>query len=201
MRVLLITSLFLIGFASCNAPENKNESPAEEVETVTEESPESEVTSDFAPQSVDDDVAEQLATFLTTNYLAEDLEFIKEQDRIFQFFKVDLNDDGSNEYFVRFMNSWFCGSGGCTFFLLTEDGEMITKFTVTNPPIFVEPTKKNGWPILLVKDRGEWKELVFENGTYPPNPSVLPKAPYDAPSGHALVMFDNEFGKAKTYTF
>jgi len=201
MRTLVITSLLLMGFASCNAPENQNETPADEVETIAEESPESEITSEFAPQSVDDELAEQLASFLTTDYLAEDLEYIEEQERVFQFFKVDLNDDGEEEYFVRFMNSWFCGSGGCTFFLLSGEGEMITKFTVTNPPIFVEPTIKNGWAILLVKDRGEWKELVYENGSYPANPTVLPKASYDAPSGHALVMFDEESGRAKTYSF
>jgi hypothetical protein len=53
----------------------------------------------------------------------------------------------------------------------------------------------------LVKDAGVFKELTFENGSYPSNPSVLPKAPYDAPSGHAQVMFDDSFYKSKTFEF
>ncbi len=201
MQKLFFISLLVIGFLGCNAPENQNESPVDEEDIVAEEMPEAKATNEFAPQSVDDELAGQLADILTSDYLAEDLEYIEEQERVFQFFKVDLNDDGEDEYFIRFMNSWFCGSGGCTFFLLSADGEMITKFTVTNPPVFVEPTSKNGWSILLVKDRGEWKELVYENGSYPANPTVLPKAPYDAPSGHALVMFDEQFVKAKSYRF
>ena len=80
-------------------------------------------------------------------------------------------------------------------------GEVITKFTVTRAPIFVESTKVNGWSVLLVKDAGILKELTFENGSYPSNPSVLPKAPYDAPSGHAQLMFDDEFYQSKTFEF
>jgi len=79
---------------------------------------------------------------------------------------------------------------------LDKYGEVITKFTVTRAPIFVESTKENGWALLLVRDSGVFKELKFNDGTYPSNPSVLPKAPYDAPSGHAQVMFDDELFKS-----
>ena len=99
------------------------------------------------------------------------------------------------------MSSYFCGSGGCTFLLLDKYAEVITKFTVTRAPIFVESTKVNGWSVLLVRDAGVLKELTFENGSYPSNPSVLPKAPYDAPSGHAQLMFDDDFYTSKTFEF
>ncbi len=154
----------------------------------------------FVPQSTDQQTANNLKSFLK-NYVGADYEDLQDMDKKFQFYKKDLNGDGNEEIFVRLMGSYFCGSGGCTFLLLDSYGEVITKFTVTRAPIFIEPSKVNGWSLLLVKDSGVFKELVYENGSYPPNPSVLPKAPYDAPSGHAEIMFDENFAKSKTFEF
>ncbi|PNQ72619.1 hypothetical protein C1T31_10750 [Hanstruepera neustonica] len=150
---------------------------------------------------VKDDTAEKIKTFLTDTYLKNDLEILQEINRKFQYHEVDLNHDDQNEIFVRFMSPYFCGTGGCTFLLLDSNMNMITQFSVTRAPIFVEQTDKNGWSILLVKDSGVFKELVYENGSYPNNPSVLPKAPYDAPSGHALILFDENYSNEKTITY
>ena len=170
-------------------------------DTITkDEIPEKEAT-EFVPQSTDEQTANNLKNFLVNDFLKDDISFLEPKDRKFQFYKIDLNDDGNEEIFVRFVGSYFCGSGGCTFLLLDKYGEVITKFTVTRAPIFVESTKVNGWSVLLVKDAGVFKELTFENGSYPSNSSVLPKAPYDAPSGHAQVMFDDSFYKSKTFEF
>lgn len=156
---------------------------------------------EFVVQSTDQQTANNIKNFLSLDYLKDDLPLLSSNDRKFQFYSIDLNADGNMEIFVRFMSPYFCGSGGCTFLLLDAYGEVITKFTVTRAPIFVESSKVNGWSVLLVKDAGVFKELTFENGSYPSNPSVLPKAPYDAPSGHAQVMFDDEFYKSKTFDF
>jgi hypothetical protein len=155
---------------------------------------------EYVSQSTDPQTADNLRNFLKS-YTAADYEFLTENDKRFQFYRVDLNDDGNEEIFIRFMGPYFCGSGGCTFLLLDNYGEVITRFTVTRAPIFIEPTKVNGWSLLLVRDSGVFKELTYENGSYPGNPSVLPKAPYDAPSGHATVMFDETFAKSKTFEF
>ena len=170
-------------------------------DTITKEEVPVNKTADFVPQSTDQQTANNLKNFLALDYLKDELSFLEPKDRKFQFYKIDLNNDGNEEIFVRFMSSYFCGSGGCTFLLLDKYGEVITKFTVTRAPIFVESTKVNGWSVLLVKDAGVLKELTFENGSYPSNPSVLPKAPYDAPSGHAQLMFDDEFYQSKTFEF
>lgn len=154
----------------------------------------------FVPQSTDEQTANNLKSFLK-NYVGTEYEHLQDIDRKFQFYKKDLNDDGNEEIFVRLMGPYFCGTGGCTFLLLDKYGEMITKFTVTRAPIFIEERKVNGWSLLLVRDSGVFKELIYENGSYPPNPSVLSKAPYDAPSGHAEIMFDEEFAKSKTFEF
>ena len=156
---------------------------------------------EFATQRINDELAEKVAEYLTTDFLKDDLPIMEKSERKFQMYQVDLNGDGNKELFVRFFTSYFCGTGGCTILLLDKNMKPITIFTVTRPPIFVEKTKVNNWAILLVKDSGVFKELIYKNGSYPSNPSVLPRAPYDAPSGHAEVLFDENYSKAKTYEF
>lgn len=171
------------------------------IDTVVKNEVKTVGSSTFVAQSTDQQTAANIKNFLVNDYLKDDLSFLQAIDRKFQFYKIDLNGDGNNEIFVRFMSPYFCGSGGCTFLLLDKYGEVITRFSVTRAPIFVEPSKVNGWSLLLVKDSGVFKELTFQDGTYPSNPSVLPKAPYDAPSGHAQVMFHDELYVSKTFEF
>lgn len=156
----------------------------------------------YAPQSVNDSLAEKIKAYITSEYINKgDLEFIPEEQRKFQLYQIDLNNDGNKEIFVNFMTSYFCGSGGCNILLLSHDLKKITNFSVMITPLFVENETKNDWRIILVRSVGELKELSFNKGTYPSNPSVVNKAPYDAPSGHAEIMFDDTFSKAKTYSF
>lgn len=203
----LIIVLFSLLLFSCKGEVKQSDSNTNHKELIaptdslSKESIPVDKASEFVSQSIDDQTADNLKNFLKLDYLKDDLEYLQATDRKFQFYKVDLNGDGKEEIFVRFLGPYFCGSGGCTFLLLDSYGEIITKFTVTRAPIFVESTKVNGWSVLLVKDAGVFKELVFENGAYPSNPSVLPKAPYDAPSGHAEVMFHDELSKSKTFEF
>lgn len=171
------------------------------IDTVVKNEVKTVGSSTFVAQSTDQQTAANIKNFLVNDYLKDDLSFLQAIDRKFQFYKIDLNGDGNNEIFVRFMSPYFCGSGGCTFLLLDKYGEVITRFSVTRAPIFVEPSKVNGWSLLLVKDSGVFKELTFQDGTYPSNPTVLPKAPYDAPSGHAQVMFHDELYVSKTFEF
>ncbi len=156
---------------------------------------------EYAPQSVDDQLAARISNFLIEDYLKNDIGVMDSSDRKFQFYKIDLNGDGEKEVFIRFMTHYFCGTGGCAFLLVNDQMKIITEFSVTRAPIFAERSYVNGWAILLVKDQGVYKELKYDNGTYPTNPSLLPKAPYDAPSGHAEIMFDEYFARPKTYAF
>lgn len=203
--VLLFSLLFVV---SCkNKTEESTttleETPMEEVavEASQEMEVESQEMNDYAPQSNDDAMAANIKNFLKNDYLKNDLTNLEEIDRKFQFYKIDLNNDGKEEIMVNFLSPYFCGSGGCTLLLLSHEAEVITKFSVTRTPIWVENEMVNGWKTLLVKDRGELKALTFQNGSYPSNPSVLPKAPFDAASGSAEIMFDENFSKPKTYTY
>lgn len=204
MKKLYVMSLgVVVLILSCKGEIQKsNETNRHKViDTVVKNEVKTVGSSTFVAQSTDQQTAANIKNFLVNDYLKDDLSFLQAIDRKFQFYKIDLNGNGNNEIFVRFMSPYFCGSGGCTFLLLDKYGEVITRFSVTRAPIFVEPSKVNGWSLLLVKDSGVFKELTFQDGTYPSNPTVLPKAPYDAPSGHAQVMFHDELYVSKTFEF
>lgn len=202
-KYLFTLFCFSLLLLSCKKEMSKQESLKNEAikDSISQTNVTSEPQNEFVPQSIDEQTANNIKNFLINHYLKDDLQFLQPNDRKFQFYKIDLNADGKEEIFIRFMSSYFCGTGGCTFLLLDKYGEIITKFSVTRAPIFVEPSKENGWAILLVKDAGVFKELKYSEGKYSSNPSVLPKAPYDAPSGHAEVMFDDAFYKSKTFNF
>lgn len=200
--------LFLFSLLVVLACKNQNSETEEMDMPVEMESMEEVITEAdevgkelYAPQSSDDQMAANIKNFLTNDYLKSDMEMLSEIDRKFQYYSVDLNGDGKDEYFVNFLSPYFCGTGGCTVLLLDHESNVITKFTVMNNPIYVEQAKNNGWSDILVFSEGELKEMKYENGKYPSNPSVLPKAPYDAPSASAVIMFDDTFAKAKTYTY
>lgn len=156
---------------------------------------------EYAQGTTDEAIASKIKHYLTTDYLKNDIKFMSKEDRKFQFQTVDLNNDGKQELFINFITSYFCGSGGCTLLLLDNDWKTITRFTVTSTPIMIEPNKEQKWAVLMVKDNGVWKDLLYKNGKYPSNPSLLSKSKVDAPSGHAQVIFSEEFSPAKTFDF
>lgn len=156
---------------------------------------------EYAKGTTDEAIANKIKHYLTTDYLKNDIKFMSKEDRKFQFQTVDLNNDGQQELFINFITSYFCGSGGCTLLLLDHDWKTITRFTVTSTPIMIEPNKEQKWAVLMVKDNGVWKDLLYKNGKYPSNPSLLSKSKVDAPSGHAQVIFSDEFSPAKTFDF
>ena len=155
----------------------------------------------YAEGTTDEAIANKIKHYLTTDYLKNDIKFMSKEDRKFQFQTVDLNNDGKQELFINFITPYFCGSGGCTLLLLDHNWKTITRFTVTSTPLMIEPNKEQNWALLMVKDSGVWKDLVYKNGKYPSNPSLLSKSKVDAPSGHAQVIFSDEFSPAKTFDF
>lgn len=202
MLILSVLALFACQNKSTKSQEIMVPEPVTKTEVVGERSQDDKRMQElYAPQSSDDQVAANIRNFLVNEYLKKDLSLLSEEDRKFQYFSVDLNGDGKDEYFVNFMTSYFCGTGGCSVVLLDHESKVITNFTVMDNPIYAENDKTNGWKIILVRNKGELKVLKYENGKYPSNPSVLPKAPFDAPSGSAIIMFDENFAKPKTYNF
>lgn len=159
---------------------------------------------DYVPQSVDDLMWKNISNFLTQFYLADNIPNMTEEDKKFQFYMIDLNEDGQDEYFVLLPSAYFCSTDGCTrllpMLLLDRYSEVITKFTLIEPPFYVSQDKTNGWRDLLVYSEGSYRDLIFDGKTYPSNPNLELKSS-KRPDDTYEVLFDDKNFPAKTYYF
>ncbi|MCF8268282.1 MAG: hypothetical protein K9I69_09350 [Ignavibacteriales bacterium] len=160
--------------------------------------PESE--SQFVFESIDDSLAALLSTFLREDYLKNELPFLTKNDRKYQLYKVDLNHDKKEEYFVRFISPFFCRDGGCSILLLSQDFKVITRFTEIRPPLYLSYYSTNGWLDIFIRGKGNLKKMIFNGLTYPSNPNILPLAGR-APDNFACNIFDDINSKCKAYMF
>jgi hypothetical protein len=65
----------------------------------------------------------------------------------------DLNGDGKPEALVYLVGGEWCGSGGCTLFILQKDGgswKVVSSVSITYPPVEVLSTLSSGWQDLNV---------------------------------------------------
>ncbi|MFT4667571.1 MAG: hypothetical protein ACI9XB_004543, partial [Gammaproteobacteria bacterium] len=154
---------------------------------------------DFNKFTIDDPAAERIKNYLVHNFLQRDIDLMEETDKQFQLYRIDLNEDGTSEYLVRFNSSYFCGGGGCTVLILNNNLTVINRFSVMQLPMFISKEKKNGWRTMMIKSEGSFREMVNTNGKYPKDPSTLPASKL-APSGHDEVLFAEGF-PSKTYYF
>lgn len=100
---------------------------------------------------------------------------IDDYSKKFIFFEYDLNDDGKKEILVGLTGSYFCGSGGCTQFVLDNQGAVISKFTVADYPVVIDTDKSNGWKNLFIRSGGKNRIVKFDGKKYPSNPSLKPE--------------------------
>lgn len=117
----------------------------------------------------------------------------------------DLNDDGKLEAIVYLTDSKWCGSGGCNTLILTQDRNswrIITKITITRPPILVLPAISHGWHNIGVWVQGGSiktgyeAELIFDGTTYPKNPTVPPARQLKEKStGNVIIPLAKSEGK------
>jgi len=107
-------------------------------------------------------------------------EFEKENKTRYSAAFVDLAGDGTQQVIVYLTGRAWCGSGGCVTLVLSRNGlsyELVTKITISRPPIRVLNTKSNGWKDIAVQVAGggaaaHAARLSFNGKTYPSNPSV-----------------------------
>lgn len=206
-NILLICVILTVWvFSSCKNNNIENNQIDDNIEIKTENKVSNSledkelISTYFINKSVDDKLAEKIKSYLINQFLTEgDLRAIKEDQRKFQLYKIDLNNDGNDEVFVNFGTSYFCGSGGCTVLLLKSSLELITRFSPTRT-LYVENTFQNGWRVILTVSEGSWRKLIYNNGTYPSNPTMVETK--SAPSSEqAEILFDEDIIGLKTYTF
>jgi hypothetical protein len=96
---------------------------------------------------------------------------------------VDLNGDGTQEVIVYVSGRRWCGTGGCVTLILSEQDSsysVVTRITITRPPVRVLQDASKGWRSIAVWVQGGGiqpgyeAELRFNGKTYPSNPSVPP---------------------------
>jgi hypothetical protein len=185
--LVIITLLLAITFA-CNTAEKvgaKDKITVESV-TITNENPANKPTSFYDPDPYDtipgkryglNSSSKETADLVRKTLqdkLKNDLEknLVDSLSRKFIFFEYDLNDDGKKEIFVGHTGPYFCGSGGCTIYLLDNQGNDITQFAVSRD-IVIDHKKTNGYKDLFIYSGGKFRIAKFNGKTYPTNPSIL----------------------------
>jgi hypothetical protein len=157
-------------------------------------------TADLSEAPPRDDKAVETIRKQLLVLLKKDLPAMTKEDRYFYYEAYDLNNDKKNEYFVGFSNPYFCGSGGCSGYILNNDGSVINSFTVTDFPFFVANTSSEKFKDLIVKSGNTLHYLKMKNGKYPSNPSVQEKWKGNIPKESPVVL-DIYAKKLEKYSF
>lgn len=157
-------------------------------------------TADVSDAPAKEDKAAKLIRKQLKVLLKNDLPVLTKENRFFYYEAFDLNNDQKNEYFVGFSNSYFCGSGGCSGYILNNKGSLINSFTVPDFPIYVTTSSTEKFYNLLMKSGGLFHHIKMKNGKYPSNPSVQEKWKGDLPkeSTKVLDIYDK---KLERYSF
>lgn len=172
MRNKILMTFMILGMISC---QNKDKTDSNSIiKTIAEDtlSKTAAGTADVSDAPVKEDKAVELIRKQLNILLKKDLPSLTKEDRVFYYDAFDLNNDKKDEYFVGFSNSYFCGSGGCSGYILNNDGSVINKFTVTDFPILITTSATEKFYDLIFETGGKFHLIKMKNGKYPSNPSV-----------------------------
>jgi hypothetical protein len=183
-----IVLAFLMAAFACNTSEKKEESLTTDTTDITETVAVPEPEPPYDPDPTDTIPGDRYGINSSSKQTADlvrltlqdklkadlDKNIVDSLSRKFIFFEYDLNDDGNKEIFVGLIGPYFCGSGGCTQYLLDHQGNVITIFTVSDYPVVIDNNKTNGYKDLFIYSNGKNRIVKFNGKKYPSNPSTLP---------------------------
>ena len=113
---------------------------------------------------------------------------------------VDLNRDGRADAVILVRSAHWCGSGGCTMLIFkgTANGyALVSRSTISAPPIRVLPTSQFGWSDLIAHSNGAGDVFLrFDGVGYPSNPSLQ-----SAPTPKQLRSAVEVLGSASNHSF
>ena len=195
--LIAVVTLIMVSCQNKEKPASKNI-----IKTIAEDTLSKTVagTADLSDAPLKDDKAVKTIQKQLLVLLKKDLPAMTKEDRFFYYEAFDLNNDKKNEYFVGFSNPYFCGSGGCSGYILNNDGSVINRFTVTDFPIFIGTASSENFKILIFKSGNALHSLKMKNGKYPSNPSVQEKWKGDIPKESPVVL-DINAKKLEKYSF
>lgn len=116
---------------------------------------------------------------------------------------VDLNDDGVKEVIVHVMCRSLCGTGGCPTLVLAptqSSFRVVSRITITRPPIRVLERKSNGWHDFTVWVQGGGiqpgyeADLPFDGESYATNPTVPPARRLSLKTAGQVVISNKRIG-------
>lgn len=193
--------LILIAILALNSCQNKDNSK-NIVKTVVQDTLSKTLggTADLSEVTPKEDKAVELIRKQLLVLLKQDIPAMTKYDRYFYYDAFDLNNDKKNEYLVGFSNSYFCGSGGCSGYILKNDGSVINRFTVTDFPIYVTTSSTEKFYDLIFESGGKFHLLKMKAGKYPSNPSVQGVIKGDVPKESTKVL-DIQGEKLEKYSF
>jgi hypothetical protein len=200
MKSKFLIALVVLGMVSC---QNKDKTESKSIiKTIAEDTLSKTVagTADLTDAPPRDDKAVELIRKRLAVLLKKDLPAMTKEDRFFYYDAFDLNNDKKNEYFVGFSNPYFCGSGGCSGYILKNDGSVINSFTVTDFPIFVTTSSSEKYYDLIMESSGTFHLIKMKNGKYASNPSVQEKWKDEVPKESTKVL-DIDSKKNVKYSF
>lgn len=181
--------LILIGILALSSCQNKTEKK-NIIKTIVQDTLSKTMggTADLSKVSEKDDKAVELIRKQLLVLLEKDLPALTKEDRYFYYEAFDLNNDQKDEYLVGFSNSYFCGSGGCSGYILNNDGTVINRFSVTDFPIYVTTSSTEKFYDLIFESGGKFHLLKMKSGKYPSNPSVQEVLKGDIPKESTKVL-------------
>jgi hypothetical protein len=200
-RIMKRIILILIGISTLYSCQNKDQKK-NIIKTIVQDTLSKTLggTADVSNAPEKDDKTVELIRKQLQVLLKKDLHAMAKEDRYFYYEAFDLNNDQKNEYFVGFSNSYFCGSGGCSGYILNNDGSLINSFTVTDFPIYVTKTPTENFYDLIMESGGKFHHIKFKNGKYPSNPSVQHEHKGDVPKESSKVL-NIQGKKLERYSF
>lgn len=195
-KILILISI--LALSSCQNKDNSKNI----VKTVVQDTLSKTLggTADLSEVTPKEDKAVELIRKQLLVLLKNDISALTKDDRYFYYDAFDLNNDKKNDYFVGFSNSYFCGSGGCSGYILKNDGTVINRFTVTDFPIYVTTSSTEKFYDLIFESGGKFHLLKMKGGKYPSNPSVQEIIKGDVPKESTKVL-DIQGKKLEKYSF
>jgi hypothetical protein len=192
--ILTISFSILLCIVSCKSENKKSESSNEskenkisvknsdsasvkKTEIKVDPDPDDNIPAESYGINSSDMVTAELVRSVLKNKFKDDLDknIIDQNSRKFIFFEYDLNDDGTKEILVGLTGSYFCGSGGCTQYILDNKGNIVSEFTVSGYPVIIDNNKTGGWKNLIIRSGNKNHMIKYSGKTYPSNPSVQPE--------------------------
>lgn len=199
MRKSILIGLTLIGLYSCQKKEVATD-VVKDIDTTIKKEIKNDSVAVNEASTEEAKIVDMIRKQLTTVLLKNDLAAMTEENRFFYYDAFDLNNDGKDEYFIGFSNPYFCGTGGCSGYILNNVGSLLNKFTVADFPIFVTTNASEKFQDLIMGSKGVFYDIKMKNGKYPSNPSVQKKWKGGIPE-QSKAMLDIHVKKYKKISF